>query len=891
MAVTNCWDALNRLTGVVYPDGTTTSNLYTRGAVKILDLTATKDRLDHWTYFGYDSLRRKVAETNANSVITRYGFCDCGAVANVTNAWNTAVEMVTTFTYDYQGNRIFTTYPDAIVTNWFDSLQRPLTTCDSWGCRYLGYDNLGRVTSITNGIGAVERSTIYDVLDRSVYVTDANGVMTTNIYDALGRLLTRGYPDGGVEKFGYSARGLFTYTNQMGSVTGYGYDAARRKTSETNANTEIIRYTYNSAGDLLTLVDGKNQTNTWSYDLFGRVTNKLDQALVEILRYKYDADNRLTNRWSAAKGDTFYKYDDVGNLTNVDYAASTDLQFAYDALNRLTNMVDAAGTTKYTYAAGGQLFTEDGPFADDTVTNIYSNRLRTGLSLKQPVGLWTNGFSYDAAKNLSEVRSRGGSFTYVGGTAPWLLYFLNYYDPDGNYLGYIYNSEHDANGRLKTSYLLDWGDFEMDEHFYAYNKAGQRTNEIRLDASSVAYTYDPIGQLKVANSSVNTEDRGYLYDAAWNLNRRTNNGTPETFTVDNKNQLTMTPGDLELGYDGNGNRTNWVAGSYSYYYDDENQLIAMDVETAWRSEFTYDGKMRLRKRVDYNWDSEWVLVSETRYIYDGMRVIQERNESNVPTVSYTRGNDKSGSLEGAGGIGGLLGRTAHSGNNGTNLTHAYYYADGNGNITYMFDTNLAMVASYRYDPFGNTIGEDGDLADINVYRFSSKEFHANSGLYYYGYRWYDPNLQRWVNRDPIAERGGINLYGFVQNSPLTHYDAGGLIAFPDCATAQAAVLTAVQAWENNQTEANEAAIAVALAAAAIACSNPPPPPQPPPEPYCPPKDYRHPEGPRPPECSAGTVATAVGVTAAGYIIYRCVRMLPSLLPPLWPTIPINAVTP
>jgi RHS repeat-associated protein len=429
----------------------------------------------------------------------------------------------------------------------------------------------------------------------------------------------------------------------------------------------------------------------------------------------------------------------------------------------------------FSYTAGGQLFTEDGPFADDTVTNIYSNRLRTGLSLKQPVGLWTNGFSYDAAKNLSEVRSRGGSFAYVGGTAPWLLYFLNYYDPDGNYLGYVYNSEHDANGRLITSYLLDWGDSEMDEHFYAYNKAGQRTNEIRMDASSVAYTYDSIGQLRVANSSVNTEDRGYFYDAAWNLNRRTNNGTPETFTVDNKNQLTMTPGDIELGYDGNGNRTNW-GGSYSYYYDDENQLIAMDGETAWRSEFTYDGKMRLRKRVDYNWDSEWVLVSETRYIYDGMRVIQERNESNVPTVSYTRGNDLSGSLEGAGGIGGLLGRTAHSGNNGTNLTHAYYYADGNGNITYMFDTNLAMVASYRYDPFGNIIGEDGDLADINVYRFSSKEIHASSGLYYYGYRWYDPNLQRWVTRDPLGERGGFNLYTFCFNSVPNWSDAFGLRA-------------------------------------------------------------------------------------------------------------------
>ena len=85
------------------------------------------------------------------------------------------------------------------------------------------------------------------------------------------------------------------------------------------------------------------------------MTNKVDQASVEILRYAYDANSRLTNRWSKAKLNTRYQYDAVGNLTNLDYNASTDIRLAYDALNRLTNMVDAAGTTKYTYYAGGLL--------------------------------------------------------------------------------------------------------------------------------------------------------------------------------------------------------------------------------------------------------------------------------------------------------------------------------------------------------------------------------------------------------------------------------------------------------------------------------------------------------------------------------------------------------
>ena len=139
-----------------------------------------------------------------------------------------------------------------------------------------------------------------------------------------------------------------------------------------------------AAGDLLSLTDGKNQTTKWSYDEFGRVTNKLDQAGVEVLRYKYDADDRLTNRWSKAKLDTYYAYDAVGNLTNIDHNASTDVKFQYDGLNRLTNMVDASGTNKYTYLAGGLLYTEGGLWANDIVTNIYLNRMRTNLVLQQP---------------------------------------------------------------------------------------------------------------------------------------------------------------------------------------------------------------------------------------------------------------------------------------------------------------------------------------------------------------------------------------------------------------------------------------------------------------------------------------------------------------------------
>ncbi len=103
----------------------------------------------------------------------------------------------------------------------------------------------------------------------------------------------------------------------------------------------------------------------------------------------------------------------------------------------------------------------------------------------------------------------------------------------------------------------------------------------------------------------------------------------------------------------------------------------------------------------------------------------------------------------------------------------YYDCDGIGNVTGLFETNLNQVAYYLYDPFGNTIFASGPMAPVNPYRFSSKEFHANSGSIYFGRRFYDPTLQRFINQDPIQELGGVNLYTFVANTPVNAVDPLG----------------------------------------------------------------------------------------------------------------------
>ena len=235
--------------------------------------------------------------------------------------------------------------------------------------------------------------------------------------------------------------------------------------------------------------------------------------------------------------------------------------------------------------------------------------------------------------------------------------------------------------------------------------------------------------------------------------------------------LAVLPVTTALRYDANGNLV--YDGLKAYGYDCANELTSITVTNLLRTEFVYDGFGRRRIRRDFSYqrtNGVYALTNEVRYVYDGMLVLQERNGSNAPVVTYTRGLDVSGTLQGAGGIGGLLARTDGSSTN-------YYHADGNGNITALINASGTETGRYLYDPYGNllglwgaaalsppqgALGFHGNLLGLwgaaalgNTYRFSSKEMDLRTDVYYYGYRYYQPNLQRWPNRDPIQEAGGI----------------------------------------------------------------------------------------------------------------------------------------
>ena len=108
-----------------------------------------------------------------------------------------------------------------------------------------------------------------------------------------------------------------------------------------------------------------------------------------------------------------------------------------------------------------------------------------------------------------------------------------------------------------------------------------------------------------------------------------------------------------------------------------------------------------------------------------------------------------------------------------------YFYDSNGNVGQLVDLGAAsagtsVVAHYEYDPYGKVASQSGAYANTNPFRFSTKYFDAESGLSDFGRRYYHAGLGRWLNRDPIGEPGGLNLYAYVENEPLNHWDSVGL---------------------------------------------------------------------------------------------------------------------
>ena len=206
-------------------------------------------------------------------------------------------------------------------------------------------------------------------------------------------------------------------------------------------------------------------------------------------------------------------------------------------------------------------------------------------------------------------------------------------------------------------------------------------------------------------------------------------------------------------------------GDWTYTYDAANRLKAVSSNGVLIVTNFYDAKSRRVKKVTQE--------ATMTFFYDGWNLVEERicyTNGTTSTIHYYWGKDLSGTLQGAGGVGGLLYLTV----DGVPYIPDY---DNIGNITRYLDANGNVVAQYTYDAFGGTLSQSGTMCDVFRHRFSTKYFDIETGLYHYGYRFYLPPLMRWLSCDPKEEHGGINLFEFCHNNALHFFDKDGRAYF------------------------------------------------------------------------------------------------------------------
>lgn len=303
------------------------------------------------------------------------------------------------------------------------------------------------------------------------------------------------------------------------------------------------------------------------------------------------------------------------------------------------------------------------------------------------------------------------------------------------------------------------------ERSYDYNAIHKLTRWSDVGSSNEGvYWYS--SRKEIVQADVAGQHFGYGFDSAANCLGFAIGYTTNYFRINQLNQCTAlifpdVNGIALHEYDLDGNLVR-IPGMAAYVWDDENRLFAATVH---QNTITnrYDYQNRLVRQV---------LPGKTRMaVFDRWNLIFERflaDAGVVEEVEYFWGPDKSGTSDEACGVGGLV---------AVSIDGSFYFPFYGSNAEILGYVNEAgqIVASYAYGPFGELATKSGPMADRFSFRYMTKRYDPILKLYDFGERWYSVALRRWINRDPLGEDGGVNLYTFCNNDPVNTFDPNGCI--------------------------------------------------------------------------------------------------------------------
>jgi RHS repeat-associated protein len=321
----------------------------------------------------------------------------------------------------------------------------------------------------------------------------------------------------------------------------------------------------------------------------------------------------------------------------------------------------------------------------------------------------------------------------------------------------------------------------------AWTNSQNKTIKIAADpAAQVSFNGTPVlpftGSYSYAVPSPGVDGGWFAWNTLAFLPGQGDAGANPDAKAEQSGAVWVPPIDESFTYDNAGNRES--SALWNYGWNAKNQLVRARTKNynnpstpqGYDISNDYDAEgRRFSKKVKRYQSGAIVEQNIITIFHDGNDPIYERHQlpSGLTTLErkYIWGPDISGTHGGAGGAGGLLLIRETKGNTTTDLYPLY---DGNGNVIALADSTGTLQAEYAYGPFGELLYARGPNASSCPFRFQTKYYDQETGLYNFGIRFLDPITGQWTSRDPLGEKESLNLYDLTGGDPINKVDVNGL---------------------------------------------------------------------------------------------------------------------
>lgn len=672
---------------------------------------------------------------------------------------------------DVCGNKTTYHYPD-------DKNPQPDSITDARGGEVrLVWNHQGLLTERTDCSGSITRFS-YNSYGQPVTSEDAEGNITRREWDAKGQLCAIIHPDGSRESLHWNEHGqLATWRDPLESEVQWGYNPLGLPVSVTDRIGRTRRWHYDPRGNLLRLENGNGGEYRFTYDPVGRPLSETrpdeiirqmewdTRGFLSVLQengrpaadggiarrlqtFSYDDSGLLTGR--TTRHATYrYRYDQVAQLAGLARSPTEDGVLLGIGHDEITFIRDAAGRLTAEAGAGGELHYE---------RDVLGNPVNLTLPGGQQIAWLRYGSGHVSAirfgQQLVSEFTRDRLHREVS-RSQGSREQIRQYDALGRRT--LQRSRITTDVSLPEQTIL--------ERLYQYTGRGELASVSDSLRGEVGHGYDAEGRLLrhyEARQGHNTAR--FSYDAADNL-AANDDDQPVT---DNRLQHWQ---NLFMKYDAWGNLVSRRNGLHEqhYTYDAENRLIAATgtgPDGRFEAHYHYDALgRRIRKAV-----KTLRGTTETRFLWQGFRLLQEQHErGHCSTYLYDPNESWS-----------PLARIDH-------LSTEYkgdifwFSTDLNSAPLEVTDENGVVLWNGHYSSFGLVRGGDTGLSGTGLQhqplRYAGQYADSETGLHYNLFRYYDPQVGRFIVQDPIGLNGGWNLYQYAPN-PLGWIDPWGLTGKP-----------------------------------------------------------------------------------------------------------------